>query len=276
MNDTISEAQLLQDSAAVAGLAVKGAPAAKTLLGTGLIGVILGPILALFGGILGTWAGIRNTQPPRERRFMIRMSILLWLLLAGLMGVLILALVGMIPRWAFWASFAAFFALLPPLIMLTNVRQRQIQIEDGTYPPPPGSPQRANAAHTCASFVDSVFGSTAWLLLMAGIAHDWAVFAIILAAAMLTFLVAAHVACRHGRRGVGAGLALVGVAALTFTVVNLRWDAWLPLYRQSRYYDPASDVSLEVLSVIMSAAFVGTALVLWVAFRRCRSDEPSS
>ncbi len=255
---------------------VKGVPAAKALLAGGISGAVLGPLIGILGAILGSWASIRNTQSPRERRFMIRMSILMWLLLAGLMGVLTLALVGMIPRWAFWACFAAFFALLPPLIMLTNARQRQIQVEEGTYPPPPGPPQRASAANTYASFAGSIFGSIAWLLLMAGIAQDWSVFAIILAGAMLTFLVAAHVACRYGRRGVAAWLALVGVAALTFIVVNLRWDAWLPLYRQSRYYDPASDVSLKVLNVIMVAAFVGTALVLWIAFRRRKSDEPSS
>jgi RNA polymerase sigma factor (sigma-70 family) len=252
----------------------KGVPAAKALLAGGIGGAVLGPLVGLLGGLLGTWASIHNTHSPRERRFMIRTSIVMWLLLAALMGVLTLALVGMVPRWAFWACFAVFFALLPLLITLTNVRQRQIQMEEGTYPPPPGPPPRFTAGSIYGGFAGGIFGSISWFLLMAGIAHDWLVFALSLAGAMLTFLVTAHIAYRYGRRDLGAWLALAGIAVLTFTAVDLRWDVWLPLYRQSRYYDPGRDIPLKVLNVIMIAAFAGTALVLWVALRRRRPEEP--
>jgi hypothetical protein len=250
--------------------------AGKALLAGGISGAVLGPLLGIFGGLLGTWAGIHNTQSPRERRFMIRMSLLTWGLLAALMGVVTLALLGVIPRWVFWVSFAVFFALLPPLILLANARQRLIQMEEGTYPPPPCAPPRFTAGNIYGGFAGGIFGSISWLLLMAGMAHDWPALALILAGALLTFLVTAHVAYRHGRRDLGAWLAWAGIAALTFTAVNLRWDVWLPIYRQSRHYNPGRDIPLKALNVIMIAAFAGTALVLWVAFRRRKPDEPSS
>jgi hypothetical protein len=51
-------------SAAVAGIAVKGAPAAKTLVGTGLTGAILTPILGLPGGIFGAWWSSKFNGSP--------------------------------------------------------------------------------------------------------------------------------------------------------------------------------------------------------------------
>jgi hypothetical protein len=93
-------------------------PAGKALLAGGISGAVLGPLLGILGGMLGTWASIHNTQSPRERRFMIRSSILLWLMLVLLIGVpLTLTLVGMIPRWVYWTCFTVFFALLTPFTL---------------------------------------------------------------------------------------------------------------------------------------------------------------
>ena len=87
--------------AAVASLAAKGVPAARTLLAAGLSGAILGPIIGLLGGILGAWCSIRNTNSPRERRFMIRMTVFVWPLLLALLGVpLTLAAINL--RWTAW------------------------------------------------------------------------------------------------------------------------------------------------------------------------------
>jgi hypothetical protein len=42
-------------------------------------GGILGSAIGILGGILGTWASVRNTQTPAERAFMVRCAIGTWL-----------------------------------------------------------------------------------------------------------------------------------------------------------------------------------------------------
>lgn len=41
----------------------------------GLVGGILGGILGLAGGIIGTYVGIKRTNGPRERAFIVRASV---------------------------------------------------------------------------------------------------------------------------------------------------------------------------------------------------------
>ncbi len=87
-------------SAAVAGVAATGTPAAKTLVGTGLVGAILSPILGLPGGLLSAWWSSKFNGSPRERRFMVRIAIIWWLLFLALLGLpLTLLLTGLIPMW---------------------------------------------------------------------------------------------------------------------------------------------------------------------------------
>ena len=161
-------------SAAVAGVAAKGAPAAKTVVATGLTGAILGPILGVLGGILGSWCSIKNTKSPRERRFMIKMTILLWVLLTLLIGIpLVLMLSGAVPRSSYWVCFVVFFVVLVPLIFWANAHQRQIQIADGTYRPRQYTPRRITRPNIYGSLSGSIFGPTIWLLVLAGYAGDW-------------------------------------------------------------------------------------------------------
>jgi hypothetical protein len=57
----------------------------------GLVGGITGAIIGVLGGAFGTYMGIKNTQGPRERAFMIRASILCWAMVtAFLVGLLLL------------------------------------------------------------------------------------------------------------------------------------------------------------------------------------------
>ena len=45
----------------------------------GFIGGIIGSVLGVLGGAIGTNCSIRNTQGPRERAFMIRASVIAWI-----------------------------------------------------------------------------------------------------------------------------------------------------------------------------------------------------
>jgi RNA polymerase sigma factor (sigma-70 family) len=261
-------------AAGAAVLGLKGVSGVKALWATVATGVWLGPLLGLLGGILGSWVSIRSARSPRERRFMIWMSILMVLLGVVLIYLpLLLLFVGLMPKWIFWVFFAIFFALWGPLIVLSNAHQRRIQKEDGTYRSLPCPPRPPGAGNIYASFGGAIFGSVAWLLMMAGIVHDWLVFAIILASAIVIFLVAAQVALRRASRLGGAWVSLVGLAVLTLTVVNLRWDAWLRVYRHSSWYDPRNDISLAALDAIILGAFVVLAISHWAFLGRHRGDD---
>ena len=45
----------------------------------GLIGGIIGSLLGIAGGLIGTYFGIKNTNGPRERAFMICSAIVCWI-----------------------------------------------------------------------------------------------------------------------------------------------------------------------------------------------------
>ncbi len=267
-------------SAAVAGAAAKGAPAAKTLFAAGLSGAVLGPILGLLGGLLGSWCGIKNTKSPRERRFMIRWTLLLWLLVFALVGLpLTLALAGVIPRVAFGSCAAAFFVLLLPLILWGNAHQRRIQIEDGTCRPREYTAPRMTRPGIYASFSGGIFGGTAWLLIMAWLVRDWVALSAILACDILVFLAVAEVCVRDPQRYWSLAVLMVGaLMAVTLTAVNLRWTAWMDAYRQSTAYDPRNDVGLTAINLVVLGAFVALLAVFatrYVRHKTVREDESS-
>jgi len=261
-------------SAAVAGVVAKSAesvPAAKALVASGLSGAVLGPILGLLGGIVGAWCSTKNTRSPRERRFMIRTTVLLWLLLCGLIGVpLVLMLTGIVPAWFYWTCFTVFFCILIPLIFWGNRRQRQIQVEDGTFVPPPDARARPTKPAMYASFGGAMFGSILWLVILAGIAHDWAALVAVLGGAAVLLPVTARIAGRRQRYWTAAYLALTGIAALTFTAVNLRWQRWMHVYRLSTSYNSLNDVSLTTINLIVAAAFLLALLMLTLTARQRR------
>jgi len=111
--------------------------------GAGSLGSVLGPVLGFVGGLFGTWASVRNTRSPRERRHMIRMASRVWLYVLGFLAVQ--TVVGVYFRSVFlslwWqlSTWSFYLVVLVVIIVRSNGRQRQIQMENGTYV---GRPQR--------------------------------------------------------------------------------------------------------------------------------------
>src|SRR5262245_65972462 len=87
----------------------------------GWIGGILGGLLGLLCGIMGTYFAIKNTNGPRERTFVIRASVVCWVLVVAF-------LVGLwlIPFWynqLLWIPYA--------ILLLVGIRkwnQTQLRI----------------------------------------------------------------------------------------------------------------------------------------------------
>jgi uncharacterized membrane protein YfcA len=88
----------------------------------GWIGGILGGLLGLAGGVFGTCVSIRNTQGPRERAFMLRAAVVVWIGLLAFAGLLF----GLPDpyRWFAWIPYSI---LLPLGITYGNRKQQAIR-----------------------------------------------------------------------------------------------------------------------------------------------------
>ena len=83
----------------------------------GLIGAI-GGLIGLVGGAIGTYFSIRSTKGPRERQFMVRASVAVWI---GVTAFLVLLFVLPNPyRWLLWIPYGL---ALPFTIMSLNRKQ---------------------------------------------------------------------------------------------------------------------------------------------------------
>jgi len=91
----------------------------------GIVGGIIGGVLGLFGGVVGTYFSIRNTSGPRERAFMIQVSIVVWVVVTAF-------LVGLValPRPFNFLLWLPYGIALPLAILWCNRRQRRIRAEE--------------------------------------------------------------------------------------------------------------------------------------------------
>ena len=251
-------------TAAAAGVAVKGAPAAKAVFLSGLSGAVLGPILGLLGGIFGIWMSIKNTKSTRERRFMVTMSIAFWVAPVLLIAVpMVLSLTGVIPKWAYWPSFALFFVLLVPSIIWGNARQRRIQKEEGTYVESEFRPMKLTKANIYGAFGGSIFGSLCWLFVIAFLTKDWLIAFSVLILAVILFIISTkkclHTPDQYWRIVI---IDMISIALLTFVVVNLRWERWMEFYPDS---SSGFDIPLWMINLMLLAVF--GVLTGWLIFR---------
>ena len=91
----------------------------------GIVGGIIGGIIGLAGGAVGTYASIKNTQGPRERQFMVRVSIAAWV---GITLFLVLLFVLPSPyRWIIWIPYGV---ALPLAIVSLNRKQQAIRSDE--------------------------------------------------------------------------------------------------------------------------------------------------
>jgi uncharacterized membrane protein YfcA len=98
----------------------------------GWIGGVLGGMVGLAGGVIGTYYSIRNTHGPRERRVMVRAAIGTW---SAVVTFLVLMLMLPSPwRWLLWIPYGI---LLPAGIIFGNRRHQQIRREEAAGAPAP-------------------------------------------------------------------------------------------------------------------------------------------
>lgn len=94
-------------------------------MNAGLIGGIIGSICGFLGAVIGTYFSIKNTQGLRERRLMIKASVICWL---GVSAFLVLLFVIPAPyKWMIWIPYCP---LLVWGITVSNKMQRKIREEE--------------------------------------------------------------------------------------------------------------------------------------------------
>jgi len=91
----------------------------------GLIGAIVVGIIGLTGGIVGTYFSIKNTNGPKERMFMIKVSVIGWIAIG--IFITLLFLLQHPYRWFLWIPYGI---LLPIGIIFGNKRQAKIRAEE--------------------------------------------------------------------------------------------------------------------------------------------------
>jgi len=246
--------------AAIAAAVAKAAPAAKAAGFFSILGAILGPLLGMVGAIIGIRAGIAAARSPRERAFMKKTAWLTMTYVLACFG-LLFTLRRLFPPTpgAFWLPLAAwflvFFAGVLTLVITTERRRRQIQVQDDTYVKSERHVPKTKG-QIYGSFGGAIFGSLLWLHLMAVQAHDWPTLWAVLAAGVSIFLVATRICLRARQRynQVAAG-AFAAVGILYLAIVNLRWHLWMQaLGPHSKY----RWVSLWQINILI----VGTIAVL--------------
>ncbi len=92
---------------------------------TGFIGGLIGGVLGLLGGAVGTYFSIKNTAGPRERMFMVQVAIVAWIgVSAFVLGLL------MLPQPYNFLLWVPYGIALPLGIVWSNRRQRMIRSEE--------------------------------------------------------------------------------------------------------------------------------------------------
>lgn len=126
-------------AATIGATAAEGAAAAKSAAGLGILGAILGPVLGILGGYLGSRTSIEKTKSPRERRFMVKLSwvaaglALLFTVAVGLLTFNAKALIASRPALFVGAMVCVvmgYMILLFGFVFLGNSRQQQIRREE--------------------------------------------------------------------------------------------------------------------------------------------------
>lgn len=95
----------------------------------GLVGGIIGAFFGLCGGIIGTYFSIKNTNGPRERAFMVKGALTVWISIFIFLGLLII-----LPHPYRWFLFLPWGVLLPFGILYMNRKQREIRNRESRKP----------------------------------------------------------------------------------------------------------------------------------------------
>jgi hypothetical protein len=91
----------------------------------GIVGGIAGGFLGLLGGAFGTYCTLRSAKGPRERAFLVKASVVCWVLVLGFVAGMLL-----MPTWHKHLLWAPYALLLTVGIRYVNNHQQRIRREE--------------------------------------------------------------------------------------------------------------------------------------------------
>jgi RNA polymerase sigma factor (sigma-70 family) len=271
-------------TAATAGGIAKATTAAKGVSLISLLGMWLGPIIGVAGGIFGTAQSIRSTQTPRERRFVIRFSIMVWVYVILAMAVLFgVQHVSQTHHWSvktriiaqcsFWLIYGA---TLVALVLKWKVRHQALRREEG-LPSVPAACGMVSPMARVVSLAGAIVGSLSWMLALAIPAGD------MIGTAIVVFVTIALIAWAWlGIRPKSAlsirRLYLQHVVALvifSFIMINWRLHSWLVGTTGKDIEKIRQSVPLWGANLLLLVLFMAILSTMWVTMPG-RGDRKSS
>ncbi len=263
-------------SSSAAAAVVTTAKISGAAKGIGIFGILIGPLIGTIGGIIGTVQSIRNTRSPRERAFIKRFGMLIWIVVIAFMAVMFATfpLRHVLSGAAFMvfqaAMWAIYFIILGALIVWGNRGQRRIQREDGTdntdaarHLVRPWKSRRA----VYGSIGGGVAGGFAWMIAMSAQAGDYGSTVTVVLSGVIIVAVATQALLRRGAKVVRAVFVFVwaGVFGLTLVVANLRFHLWIAMLSDQAVEDVRGRIPLWGPNLILGIAGVGAGLLIWYA-----------
>ena len=262
-------------TAATAGGLAKAGTAAKGATLLTVLGMWAGPIIGLAGGILGTAQSILNTQTPRERKFVVRMSVVIWIFVLTAMALLFsLLYLGKHFHWSsttfmlvncgFWLAYGI---ALVSLTLRMNKRHQALRRSEGltAAPPAPITPMRrfGIVAATTA-------GSVVWMLVFAINAGD-SLSATIIVLTML--VIVAWTALVTRRKSAPATARFYtwhagALGVLTFMMVNWRFQMWLAATQGISVEEARRRAPLWAMNLLLIIIWAFISSLMWATMGR--------
>ena len=230
-------------SAAIGITAAKGSNAAKFASSLSWISGALAPLLALIGIIVAIRPEIENMS-KRERKESLRYNLIVfstttaYIIFVLSFAILWCKYVGH-SGWIMFTIDCVVLAILGlvliPFTIRSMRREKQIQIEDGTYFKPHVRMLRATNGQIYGAFGGAIFASLLWLIRISSAAKDWIVLCVILTLAILVFTTATKLYIKARRYGLRIAIGLfTAIGFLHLLLVNLRWKKWQAVLKNFR------------------------------------------
>ncbi|MDB6026608.1 MAG: polymerase [Verrucomicrobiales bacterium] len=227
-------------AATVGTTAFKASSAAKAAAGFGISAAVLGPLIGLLGAFYGSWQSLKQTQSQRERRYMVRQTIFVYVSAAfyagGLYGFRCFRNTVSMSRLIVLSVALGWTILyclgLVLLIQKAKRRQRQIRIEEGMTDGLDNSMPLTKFSAYCTVGV-STMGGFAWMFIQAVQLKQWLTASIILAFGALVVAASGSALYRKPEQRVRIMLqtiVVIGIFTLLICIVN--WSDWTDWVRR--------------------------------------------
>jgi RNA polymerase sigma factor (sigma-70 family) len=272
-------------AAAIGTAAVKGTAAAAK--GTGLLALVamwIGPAFGFLGGALGTWSSIRSARHPRERRFVVRMAVAVWVFVFAAMG----ALFGLMAlqqhfhwrggTWGLMLSgfWVAYLGLLIAFVVTANRRHQRLRAELGLREPSIRVP--GGRRGRWLAFAGATVGALAWMFGMSLQAHD-TTGATVVAAAMIVLVIACRALAPGESMAAWRRFAVMHALVLglfTLAMVNWRFHAWIAATGGMSLAQARERIPRWTLNLFTCVLFVLIAGTIVASLPRRREPDPGT